>query len=170
MTTLNSSVYYNFATEWLDYPFFDLYNLAAAVEGSSSLDSTIQAKAAAVKNATDDMVLYSFANGDFSAFEEGKSGVHIFFADGDSTIRFKSDINKDGVTDADDTRTFWYYQDWYNAKDISSKYDDAPHGNLAWCRDGATAGNSTVENWFELLDSWYDSGNGTGGGVNYYQW
>jgi clostripain len=44
------------------------------------------------------------------------------------------------------------------------------YGRWAWCRDGATAGNGRVENWFELMDSWYDTTNDETGGLNGYRW
>jgi clostripain len=42
------------------------------------------------------------------------------------------------------------------------------YGRLAWCRDGATEGDGAVQNWFELLDSWFDAG-AANGGRNGYQ-
>jgi hypothetical protein len=46
----------------------------------------------------------------------------------------------------------------------------ATYGHYLWCADGATPRNNKVENWFELLDSWFDTGNGKEGGLNNYQW
>lgn len=94
--------------------------------------------------AVDAMVLYSFANSDFTTFEAGKSGVHIFFPDGDAN--YYGEIH-------------WLFQWWYNALDLSQYEAYGVYGNLAWCKDDATAVNNTVENWFELLDSWFDISN-----------
>jgi clostripain len=41
---------------------------------------------------------------------------------------------------------------WYSPLPV-----DGVYGRLSWCRDGATAGNGKVENWFELLDAWFDA-------------
>ena len=96
------------------------------------------------------MVLYSFANSKFTAFETGKSGVHIFFPDGDDNITI------DGIT-----YRHWEFQWWYNALDLSDyEAEYRVYGNLAWCKNGATVGNNNVENWFELLDNWFDISNG----------
>lgn len=135
-------------TDWIYYPYFDLYNLSAAIEASADFSTAIQADAASVKSAVDQLVLYSFANADFAGFLPAQSGVHIFFPDGDYTVK---------VSFTTPRVNCWYWQDWYNAIDISNEYDGAPLGKLAWCIDGAVSGNSAVENWFELLDKWFDT-------------
>ena len=38
------------------------------------------------------------------------------------------------------------------------------YATCAFGRDGATSGDGAVTNWFELLDRWFDTGEG--GGVN----
>ena len=152
--------------EWAYYLFFDLYNLAAAINGSANFSVTVRGDAAAVRDAVDAFVLCSFANSDFSGFTEGKSGVHIFFPDGDCLV--SADIDNNGT---DENVNLWYWQDWYNAIDISGEYTDAPLGSLAWCSGGATASNGTVENWFELLDCWFDTQTiGTLSNFNYYSY
>ncbi len=146
---------------WITSPYFDLFALAntIAVSGQETTYS------ATLRSAVDEMVLYSFGNSGYTGFIEGKSGVHIFFPDGDATVVVSGN-----------TRRHWYYQDWYNAKSTSEiqvvfpAYTSAPYGKLAWCKNGAAASNSTVENWFELLDSWYDTSNDSDGGLNAYQW
>ncbi|MCD3235454.1 hypothetical protein G8V06_15505, partial [Clostridium botulinum D/C] len=45
-----------------------------------------------------------------------------------------------------------------------------PYGKLSWCKDGQDSKKNTVGNWFELLDSWFDTSNGVDGGFNHYQW
>lgn len=146
---------------WVASPYFDLYSLAnsIAVSGQETTYSVT------LRSAIDDMVLYSFGNSTYTGFIEGKSGVHIFFPDGDATVVVSGN-----------TRRHWYYQDWYNAKSASEiqvvfpAYTSAPYGKLAWCVDGATATTNDVGNWFELLDSWFDASNDTSGGLNAYQW
>ncbi len=154
--TANILNYFNesASSEWINYPFFDLYNLSIAIYNSSSFDSAVKSNAMAVSSAVDAMVLCSFANSAYSGFVEGKSGVHIFFPDGDSTTGTNPNIH-------------WASQKWYNSLDLSSS---GSYGKLAWCIDGATAGDSTDQNWFELLDSWFDTINDGTGGLNDYQW
>ena len=64
---------------------------------------------------------------------------------------------------------------WYNAIDISMYVDtDFVYGNLAWCsndKDGnITSSFNIVENWFEMLDAWFDINNSIDGGYNRYRW
>ncbi len=151
-------------TEWIYSPYFDIYNLSAAVNQSSGFSSDIQNAAAILRDAVGELVLYSFANSDFSGFVANKSGVHIFFPAGDyqyTSSKYETLVDS------------WFLQDWYNALDVSGKYTGAPLGKLSWCADGATAGNTVVENWFELLDSWYDGqsiGSSCDGNFNYYSY
>lgn len=149
--------------EWILFPFFDLYNLAKAINESTNFNDEVKNDALNVMNAVDAMVLYSFANSNFNifGFETGKSGVHIFFPDGDATVDIEGNSFR-----------HWYIQWWYNALDLSNyQAYYSVYGNLFWCKDGATAGNNTVENWFELLDSWFDISNGTdSNNLNIYQY
>lgn len=138
--------YSSSASEWVRIPYFDLYNLSVKIFESTYF-TAIQSESAAVRDAVDALVVYSFANSDYSTFTANKSGVHIFFPAGDYKI------NASGYNQP---LNCWFWQDWYNAIDISGKYDGAVPGKLAWCADGA-ASNGAVENWFELLDSWYDT-------------
>lgn len=151
--------------EWIAYPFFDLYNLADAIANSSdfsSIKTEAQAVTTAVKSTetVDGFVIYSFANSDFTGFEPNASGVHIFFPDGDYTASgYDSPC--------------WAYQWWYNpqrwtqAGPTTVTVDGSGEfvgGLLDWCiySSNGTAkcsSNNTVENWFELLDKWYDNDN-----------
>ncbi len=144
--------------EWVVSPFFDLYDLCERTNASASFNSLIQTNASAVMSAVDDLVVYSFAGSGFSGFTGGQNGIHIFFPDGDRTY------------DNGSVSGFhWKFQWWYNSRyynpDIYSGY-----GKLLWCIDAATQGNSIVENWFEMLDSWFDYTNNSSGGYNSYQY
>ncbi|MGB4269355.1 MAG: clostripain [Spirochaetota bacterium] len=134
--------------EWILCPFFDIYNLAKAINQSSNFSDVVINCASNAMTAVDAMVLYSFANSDFTTFEAGKSGVHIFFQDGDAIYNYEGTGYR-----------HWAFQGWYNALDLSLDEAYGFYVNLSWCKDGATAGNDTVENWFELLDSWFDISN-----------
>jgi CubicO group peptidase (beta-lactamase class C family) len=76
------------------------------------------------------------------------------------TILFYAALHKD--------KRCWHYCRWYTP--LAPRNLKSCFGRLAWCRDGATAGNGVVENWFELLDSWYDTTNDRTGGLNGYRW
>jgi len=136
----------NYEEEQIFYPFFDLYELASAINANATND-TVKDNALIVKNAIVEMVLYSFANSDYPSFVAGKHGLHIFFPEGDKVYSQTSEIH-------------WTYQWWYTSIDTGTELDPTLlYGKLSWCADGATSGNDTVENWFELLDSWYDTAN-----------
>lgn len=138
--------------EWIGYPYFDLYDLADAIYSSTDFtDST--SDAADIMSAVEDLIVYSYGSSDITGFENGKHGLSIFCPDGD---------------DEYDSSPYWAYQFWYNSIDttLSGYY----YGKLAWCIDDQDSTADSVGNWFELLDSWYDTSNGSDGGVNGYQW
>jgi clostripain len=142
--------------EWLAIPYFDLYDLALLLESSVDFGATAQGLATTLKNAVAAVVVYSFGNAAYSGFVPGSHGISVFFPDGDRA--YISTI-------------MWDFQWWYNAIDTAAVYSPSgEYGKLAWCIDGADAGANAVGNWFELLDSWFDTGNGASGGLNGYQW
>lgn len=168
----DEKIYNSSTSDWVRIPYFDLYNLSTAINGSSVFSDVIRNAAAAARDAVDSLVVYSFANSYYSdytnSFVADKSGVHIFFPDGDYLIS-NSNYNQ--------PMTCWVWQYWYNAIDISGKYDGTSPGlgKLTWCADGAAEDNSIVENWFELLDKWYDTQTYTKDGAvlsnyNYYSY
>ena len=53
---------------------------------------------------------------------------------------------------------------------LEAQDEKAPYGRWAFLADGATEGNGVVENWFELLDSWFDQDPKADGGLNRYRW
>ena len=147
--------------EWIYTPYFDLYDLCERIKDNTSLPAEITKTGGYADNvltAVDNLVVYSFAGTifDFNAFNgsftNGKNGIHIFCPDGDRSYN----------SPADGVHPHWYFQWWYNAIDIDESKNDG-YGKLEWCADGATAGNNNVENWFELLDSWFDTEDSSGG-------
>ncbi|MDY6932867.1 MAG: clostripain [Spirochaetota bacterium] len=147
--------------EWISYPFFDIYDLCDRVNVSSRFNDNpiIQTDASIVMQAVDDMVIYSFAGSDYKGFSKGKNGLHIFFTDGDS------------LTYGNPSERIWAYQWWYNAIDTDNWWNGGHYyGKLDWCQEGAIQGNGKVENWFEMLDYWFDEDIGLDGGWNGYIW
>jgi clostripain len=155
--TLNPAVLAYFDTEnvWLEYPYFDLYDMADKLKVIPGLSTPVSELMESIDNA----VVWSFAGSGYSLpGYNGRNGLSIFCPDGD--------MDYGGSP-------HWAYQWWYNAIDTATEITlgsgaEALYGKLAWCTDGATSGDSTVDNWFELLDSWYDTG--TGGGYNNYSY
>ncbi|MDY6968598.1 MAG: clostripain [Spirochaetota bacterium] len=159
------------ADEWIAWPFFDLYDLCERTSTSPVFDTSIQNDASAIMDAVDEMIIYSFGGSGYTAFEEGKNGVHIFFPDGDREIY-------DEYLEIDVRH--WIYQWWYNALVTNDDYSSGfYYGNMDWCINGATPDNGDVENWFEMLDAWFDYtvsnwpstlGSFPQGGSNRYNW
>jgi clostripain len=139
--------------ELREYPYVDLYTLCAHAAECDALDTEVRARAQQTMQAVDAFVLASFGLQGLPGFEAGKSGIFLVFPDGDAVERT---VWKE--------RRAWASCAWYSPQEsIEGEYR-----RWAWCADGATAGNGKVENWYELLDSWYDEG--ADGGCNGYAW
>ena len=52
----------------------------------------------------------------------------------------------------------WFYQTWYNSLE-----DEKTYGRMSFCKDNAISGNNIVENYFEVLNYWFDEKNSYGG-------
>lgn len=124
------------------YPYFDLYDLCDKIQQKkTTFSEDVVAKALLVMQSIDMFIIDSAGDDDFSPyFKNGKNGVSIFFPEGD-------------VFDKGKLR--WNEYIWYN-------------DNLAWCKDNAVSGDGKVDNWFELLDCWFDSTTDSTGGLNTY--
>ncbi|HNZ26702.1 MAG TPA: clostripain [Spirochaetota bacterium] len=139
-----------YSSEWLDWPYFDLYDLCSKIAEYPAFPENVKRKALDAMLDIDEFVVASYAGAYYSGFVGGKNGVSIFFPNGA--------LN-------------WKEQYWYNAIRTQGVFGGGEHyGALDWCADGAAAGNNTVENWFELLDSFFDETNDSSGGVNGYQY
>ena len=92
------------------------------------------------------MVASSFTVG-LEGFEEGRHGLYVVFPGGDASAS---------------PAAAWQALRWYHPSE-----GGRGHGRYAWCADGATPGDGRVDNWFELLDAWYDAGEAPQG-VNGY--
>lgn len=137
---------------WQVSAHFDLYDLARRIEAYAGFSGRIRQAAAKVADAVDTFVVASLGGDMYPGFEGGKNGVYIIFPDGDAKWK---------------NQTHWATFSWYHPDD--SRDGNADFGNYSWCRDGATRDNGVVENWFELLDSWFDEPTADGG-VNRYRW
>ena len=137
--------------EWAASPHFDLYDLARRLHESATLPEDVRSAARGVTEGVGAMITASFGMDFFPGFEGGKNGIFITFPDGSATREGKSHWSRFG----------WYHPaDRRNERHAFGLYD--------WCKVGATPNNGKVENWFELLDSWYDDA--PDGGVNNYRW
>jgi len=137
---------------WVNAPHFDLYDLAQRIRDAASLDVSVRNAASNLVKTVDLFIADSFAGPRYENFSDGKNGIYIIFPDGNAKIA--------------DTR-HWATFEWYHPND-RRKLSRA-FGNYAWCRNGAIEGNNKVENWFELLDFWFDL-HDKKGGFNKYRW
>ena len=164
--------YFNIANdiEWSVSPFFDLFDLCEMTTSRSGFNNEIQHNASMVMDAVDEMIIYSFGGSEFMGFVNGKNGISIFFPDGDRLF---------------DGYRHWEFQWWYNSIDTDywwspdSNNGNRYYGKLGWCIDDAIVANRNVENWFEMLDAWFDYtemswpfeyGTYPYGGLNGYEW
>lgn len=135
-------------------PYVDLYQLMERAAASTELGQATRTAASAARDAVDDLVLASFGLAEgYEAFQPGRNGIFIVFPDGDA--RF-------GATRA------WRGLAWYTPLNPRDGLD--PYGRWAFLAEGATPGNGLVENWFELLDSWFDDTTAGADGTNRYSW
>ncbi|EDT83989.1 clostripain [Clostridium botulinum] len=143
--------------EWIEYPYFDIFDLCEKINQSKDFNEETKKLASICMDKIDEMVVYSFG-GPSKEFKEGKNGLSIFLPDGDR--KYSSYYG---------SIPHWTIQSWYNSID-TVKNGLPPYGKLSWCKDGQDSEINKVGNWFELLDSWFDKINGADGGVNHYQW
>ncbi|EJP6471995.1 clostripain [Clostridium botulinum] len=143
--------------EWIEYPYFDIYDLCEKINKGNNFSNETKTLASICMDKIDEMVVYSFG-GPSKEFKEGKNGLSIFLPDGDK--KYSTYYN---------SIPHWTIQSWYNSIDTVQN-GLPPYGKLTWCQDGQDPRVNKVGNWFELLDSWFDKTNEADGGVNHYQW
>jgi clostripain len=137
---------------WVLEAHFDLYDLASRIRDATDLDESVRTAASTLAETVDKFMADSFGGPKYANFQDGKNGIYVIFPDGDARIA---------------RTTHWATFEWFHPNDRRTL--SRAFGNYAWCSDGATEGNDKVENWFELLDAWFDETNDTGG-LNKYRW
>ncbi|MBP5449270.1 MAG: hypothetical protein J6Y01_04050 [Spirochaetales bacterium] len=135
---------------------YDIYNLFDYMANTTSDDisDTARSAFAKVRNLADEVVVSSFLQREPHTvytypFENGKCGLAIF---------------------SPFYQYLWTQNLSYNAIEITAADGISGYGNYAWCIDGCEPNNNEPENWFELLDSWFDINNNESGGRNHYQY
>jgi clostripain len=115
-----------------DGSYVDLYDLCRRIADCDRRPEPVRAAATNVMKNVQSFMLASFGMRGYNGFEAEKNGVFIVLPSGGP----KS----------------WGNYKWYSpARGNSENY-----GNWAFLKDGATPGNGVVENWFELLESWFN--------------
>ncbi len=136
-----------------DMPNVDLTHLCERIAKSKHFSKEARALAADAAKSADAVVAHSFGMDHYKSFEGGRHGLYLIFPEGDTKSRRG--------------KTYWSSMRWYNALEV----DRNGYGRYAWCLDGAEASNGEVENWFELMDAWFDDAtDDSPGGANGYAW
>ena len=86
----------------------------------------------------------------YKGFDSTRHGLYVVFPDGDEKTRRG--------------QRYWTRTHWYTPLAVKGKDG---YGLYSWCSDGAKAGNGKVENWFELMDAWFDQDDAQGGSNRY---
>jgi clostripain len=128
-------------------PFIDLYDLCRRAAECDALSDTVRERSRAVMDALGSFVLASFGMSAYEGFESRKNGVFIILPEDDPGR--------------------WKQFTWYTP--LANHEVGKDHGHWSFLADGATPGNGKVENWFELLDCWFDAADDAGG-VNGYRY
>ncbi|MCD3307169.1 clostripain, partial [Clostridium botulinum D/C] len=130
--------------EWIDYPYFDIYDLCKQISISNKFSKETKTLASNVMKDIDNVVLYSFGGTKFNGtngFKEGKNGLSVFLPDGNRKYISRYSLKK---------IPHWQVQSWYNSIDTKASGLNNPYGKLSWCKDGQDSKKNTVGNWFEL--------------------
>ena len=127
-----------------DGSYVDLYDLCRRVAGCDRLPETVRSAATDVMKSVERFMIASFGMSAYKQFEAGKNGVFIVLPSGKPNC--------------------WKQFRWYTP----IRGDRKNYGNWSFLKDGATPGNGVIENWFELLDSWFDVADDKGG-INGYR-
>lgn len=114
-----------------DGSYVDLYDLCRRLAASDRLAGPAREAARQVMAAVERFMIASFGMSGYEGFQAGKNGVYI--------------VLPSGVPGC------WKLFRWYTPLAGSGKA-----GRWAFLKDGATPGNGVIENWFELLDSWFN--------------
>ncbi len=133
-------------------PFVDVYDLCRRAESCDALSEEVRAAAGKVLSAMDRLVIASFGMAGYEDFEADRNGLFIVLPAGG---------------DPGWTAESWKEFAWYTPL---PEDQNGTWGRWAFMADGATAGNGVVENWFELLDSWFDDTAKDPAGLNGYRW
>ena len=116
-------------------PFFvDLHDLCRRTSECDAFSAEVRRSCEVVMSALDRFVIASFGMSGYAGFQPGRNGVFIVVP---------PEVG------------------WEGLSFFSPLACEPPHyGRWAFLGDGATAGNGVVENWFELIDAWFDPEDG----------
>lgn len=131
--------YFNESSQWLTWPYFDLYDFAERVL-AADMSAAVNTASGNLMTAIKDFILYSYAGSGYTGFANDQNGLSFFFTDGDGSYS---------------SGTYLEYQWWYTSLDTNSVSAGKYYGRLDFCEKGPV--NGTVENWYELIMDMYIS-------------
>lgn len=134
----------------LSMPNVDLCHLCERIAASEAFSDETRDLAARAAEAAAEVVVSSVGFDHYEGFVAGRHGLYLIFPDGDAKTRGGD--------------TYWQRTDWYTPRAVDG---ENAYGRYAWCRDGAVPANGEVENWFELMDAWFDTNDADGGSNGY---
>jgi clostripain len=137
----------------LQRPYVDVFDLCLRTSSCEELSDEVREAAQIAMDTVDDLVIASFGMPGYEHFTGGENGVFIHFPDGDALL---------GSTPV------WRDCGWYTPH--PAREGEGIFGRWSFLADNATEGNGEVENWFEMLDYWFDHDEGGKGGFNGYRW
>ena len=141
-------------------PFVDWVHICERIAASDDFSKDARRLAKVAATSARKVVTASFGMAHYKGFTEGAHGLYLVFPEGDS-------ITEEGAS-------YWSQMPWYSPlsterAEATNPTDSPSYGSYAWCIDGAVPGNQEVDNWFELMDAWFDTESMTlPGGVNRY--
>jgi clostripain len=117
---------------YLHPAFVDLHDLCRRIAASERFSEQVRAAGGEAMQAVDRFMIASFGMSHYANFEAGKNGVFIVLPPDEPDV--------------------WKRFGWYTPV----KGESQSYGNWSFLKHGATPGNGVVENWYELLDSWFN--------------
>lgn len=134
----------------LNMPHVDFCHLCERIAASEDFAVETRELASRAADAAAEIVLQSVGFDHYQGFTPARHGLYLVFPDGDAKTRRGE--------------SYWTRTAWYSPLPVDGR---KAYGRYAWCADGATPGDGNVDNWFELMDAWFDTQNAEGGSNGY---
>lgn len=134
----------------LNMPHVDLCHLCERIASSELFTDDTRRLAARAADAAAEVIIRSVGFDHYEGFTPARHGLYLVFPDGDAKTRRG--------------KSYWQRTSWYSPLPVEGR---KAFGRYAWCADGATPDNGEVENWFELMDAWFDAQDDNGGSNGY---
>ncbi|MEJ5272610.1 MAG: clostripain-related cysteine peptidase [Spirochaetota bacterium] len=142
--------FYDIDENSIDYPYFDLNDIAYQILGNAGFFST-----ASINNARDiidtlsNVIIAAYAGSNYGNYygygSDVRRGLSIFFSRGNLTFTYNNN-----------NYSHYEYQWWYTNVDTNQWNSGYLYGKIDFADSNE---NGTVETWRELFEKWYDPTN-----------